>query len=698
MLLKKLAKRFIEIQEIKDNRVSAPTLFVTNQVSFLTAILLTSLLSPKSFIVTDQKSICKSFLCLILRYKIIYLKQFFTGNNKEKIPNKTSHFVFVCGINHLSNQKKIFELCSNTNIIYIQSILIQKSPKGKKSKLQALIFAAEKITDDSSKRQTIDFLVTDLSFHSCLIRKSLTLQLIQKIRSRSIFKTIIEDATGAKDSYFSFFLKTLLLSEIIGSQIKAEKRIGILLPNTNISAIVFFLCQFLHTTPCILNYTAGIKKLRNCLSISDANLVITSRTFVEKANLQSQIRELKENHQIIYLEEIKTRVSLVKKIIAILAFIRILILPKSSENSKFNEEGCILFTTGSEGAPKGVILTQSNLLSNYRQIQHMLERKASDKVLNVLPFFHSFGLMAGLLLPLLSGTRSYQYPNPLHAKEIVKICREKEISILWGTPTFLKNYAESAKKTDFQRLEYVVSGAERLPDKIRQLWLKKFSIEILEGYGATEASPVISVNTRFLNKIGTAGKILPSIEYKLKPVEGITDAKELLVKGPNIMKGYVETKQKLPQDEEHSSTIVNELENNPSALSNGWYSTGDLVKIDGNNFVTIVGRRKRFAKLGGEMVSLTEIEGLAKQIWSDSDHAAISVNDNDNLETVVLFTTRKKPDKKDFMEKAKETNSSNLIIPKKIKYINEIPLFGSGKTDYQQLVEIINKQTENAGQ
>lgn len=697
MIPKILTRFFLEIKGIRVNNVDSSTLFVTNQVSFLTVMLLNNLLSPKPSLITGEKSITNSFLSFIFKNKIVYLNQTFNDSNKKSISSKTNHLVFISGPNHLKNQQKIQELCSKANVYRLQSVLIKKSDRGIKPTLKAYFLGDVILGDCSSKHHQIDSLLTDLSCNSCVIRDALILQLIHKIKSRKFFRTIIEDATGAKDSYFSFFFKTILLSETIGKQIGLERRIGVLLPNTNMGAIVFFFCQFLNATPCMLNYSSGFQKLRNCVHISNLRLIVTSRSFVEKADIKEQVAQLENEIQILYLEDIRTKINLTKKIIAMLLLIRFTIAPGSRKRTRVNEEACILFTTGSEGAPKGVILTQANLLSNYRQVQHMLEGKTNDKVLNVLPFFHSFGLMAGLILPVLSGTKSYQYPNPLHVKEIVKICREEEVSILWGTPTFLRNYAEYARRIDFQSLEYVVSGAERLPDEIRELWLKKFGIEILEGYGATEASPVISVNSRFSNKIGTVGRILPLIKYELKSVDGIKGGGELLVKGPNIMKGYIETAQKQAHGEVVPRTNTSQSEKYSSVLQDGWYATGDLVKVDKNRFVTIIGRRKRFAKLGGEMVSLSEVENVAKQIWSASDHAAISINENDNLEKIILFTTKEKPNKKEFIKKAKEKKISNLVIPKKINYINVIPLFGSGKIDYQRLAEIFRQRSKSEG-
>ena len=503
----------------------------------------------------------------------------------------------------------------------------------------------------------------------------------------------MKDSTGTEDSYFSLLMKIILLSKLIKSPIKSQQRIGLLLPNTNVGAIMFFSLQLLSVTPCMLNYTTGFAKLRDCLRLAKIKTVITSKKFIEKANLNQQINDLRVDYQIVYLEELSEKVNLFLKIESFFCLIKLLVNSKCMNENIKTQEACILFTTGSESAPKGVPLTQNNLIANYCQTQHLLENQIKDKVLNVLPFFHSFGLMAGLILPILKGTKIFQYPNPLHYKEIVKVCREEQISILWGTPTFLKGYAEYAEKEDFKWLDYVVSGAEKLPKDIRELWIKKFNITILEGYGATEASPVISVNSKYSNKRGTVGRILPLIDFTLRPVDGIKEGKELLVKGPNIMKGYLGSTKSAELISTHSGRVISE--DVSYSKNNSWYETGDLVKIDKAGYLTILGRIKRFAKLGGEMVSLGEVEEVAAKIWPFDHHAAISVTISNNLETIVLFTTKKDPERKEIFDFVKQNNLSNLVIPKMIEFIEKIPIFGSGKTDYQQLIKEIRAKYDN---
>jgi len=690
MIIRVLANFIFDITEPENGQTTGATLFLTNKISFFRAALVQNILARETFLIIEKKSFFKSLLFAIFKIKIIELTKLLKAT---KIPNTDLIFIPSSQIS-LNILSQISDVYARTEITAIQGILIKKEntwPKVRKLRI-SFTKKEQKSINSSEAKGKIDSLLTELFCRCDYSEKSLISYLIKKAKSRKIFLKIIKDATGAEDSYFSLFIKIILLSKLTKNLIKSEQRVGVLLPNTNISATMFFSLQLLSVTPCMLNYTSGLAKLRDCLRLARIKIIITSEKFVEKADLNQQINDLNIDYHIIYLEELSKKVNSFLKIESFFNFIKLMVAPKFTTENTTTQEACILFTTGSEGAPKGVPLTQSNLIANYCQTQHMLENQTKDKVLNVLPFFHSFGLMAGLILPILKGTRIFQYPNPLHYKEIVKVCREEQISILWGTPTFLKGYAEYAKKEDFKWLNFVVSGAEKLPQDIRELWINKFDITILEGYGATEASPVISVNTKFSNKKGTVGRIVPLIDFALRPVNGIEEGKELLVKGPNIMKGYLDSTEPAKLNSTNSEVVI--TENASYSEDNGWYETGDLVKIDKFGYLTILGRIKRFAKLGGEMVSLSEVETVATKIWPSDHHAAISMTIN-SLEAIILFTTKRDPERKKILNFVKQNNLSNLVVPKMIEFIEKIPIFGSGKIDYQQLVEEIRARHDD---
>ena len=275
------------------------------------------------------------------------------------------------------------------------------------------------------------------------------------------------------------------------------------------------------------------------------------------------------------------------------------------------------------------MLSHANVLGNLKQLESRISFTPQDVVLNFLPMFHSFGFTVGSMLPILSGMRVFFYPTPLHYAVIPEMAYELKATIMFGTNTFLAAYAKKAHPYDFYNMRYVVAGAEKLQETTRQIWLEKFGIRILEGYGATETTPITSVNTPMYYKAGTVGRFMPSMEYKLEPIPGIHEAGQLHVKGPNIMQGYL-------------------LNDNPGKLippesiyGKGWYNTGDIVHVDEEGYISIRGRSKRFAKVSGEMVSLTAVEQLAANAWPNAHHAATSIPDARKGEMVILLTTQK---------------------------------------------------------
>jgi acyl-[acyl-carrier-protein]-phospholipid O-acyltransferase/long-chain-fatty-acid--[acyl-carrier-protein] ligase len=313
-----------------------------------------------------------------------------------------------------------------------------------------------------------------------------------------------------------------------------------------------------------------------------------------------------------------------------------------------------------------VVLSHRNLIANARQIFAYGADffTKSEVVFNPLPAFHSFGLTAGTLFPLLAGFKVVFYPSPLHFKQVPKLIGETQSTILLGTDTFLTGYARAADDGDLSTLKLVVAGAEKVKDETRRLW-SHLPANIVEGYGCTECSPVLACNHPETNKPGTVGPVLPGVEWEIRPVPGIEEGGRLFARGPNVMLGYM-------------------LAGEPGRIqSQGeWHDTGDIVTIDEMGRVAIRGRAKRFAKIGGEMVSLAAVEALAATLWPDSSHVAVTLPDAKKGEQIVLVTDRPDADRGALMAHFKAEGASELFLPRAILVVAAIPVLGSGKIDY----------------
>lgn len=485
---------------------------------------------------------------------------------------------------------------------------------------------------------------------------------------------IIQDPTTKKLSYRKLLQQILALACIFERTTKEKSKVGVLLPNAVISVATIFALSLKNRTPALLNYTAGEKVINCAVTAAKITTIISSKRFLQKGKLDHLINEI-NNVKWIFLEDLKNELTWCDKAwVAINQFVPRFIKRKRN----CDDEAVVLFTSGSEGAPKGVVHTHASLLANVEQIRSVIDPMPTDHFMSTLPLFHAFGLTAGLLLPIYSGSRTFLYPNPLHYKMVPEIIYDQNCTVLFGTPTFLANYARYAHPYDFMRLRYVVAGAEKLSESTRELWKDKFGIRILEGYGVTECAPVVSLNVPMAFKQGTVGRVLPGMKTRIMPISGIKNGGKLQLRGPNIMKGYLRVEQ--PGELEYPVAT-----DEHGHAQRGWYDTGDIVEIDKEGFITIKGRLKRFAKIAGEMVSLETVEALAKKLDPEAIHGASTKTDSSKGEAIVLFTTSLYISRDKLNQTALELGIPALAVPRDIRVLQQLPLLGSGKIDFVTL-------------
>jgi acyl-[acyl-carrier-protein]-phospholipid O-acyltransferase/long-chain-fatty-acid--[acyl-carrier-protein] ligase len=475
-------------------------------------------------------------------------------------------------------------------------------------------------------------------------------------------KLILEDQERNPLSYTGLIRAAFALGRKLAAMTAPGERVGVMLPSSAGGVVTFFALHAFGRVPTMLNFTSGIRNLKAACELAGVKRVLTSHRFVEQGKLHDLTDALEQIATLTYLEDVRETVGLADKLFAATAGM----FPKRFRvETSPDAPGVILFTSGSFGAPRGVVLTQANLIANVEQIAAHIALDPDWVMFNPLPTFHCFGLTGGVLLPLLTGMKAFEYPSPLHTKQIPPLVKDSKASILLATDTFVNQYARAADPGELSGLKFIVCGAEKVREETHNLIAERFGpVPVLEGYGATEASPVIAVNKPLDNRRGTVGGLLPGMEAKLEPVEGIPGGGRLFVRGANVMAGYLSADGGLepPVD--------------------GWHDTGDVVSLSDDNWIKILGRVKRFAKVGGEMVSLTAAEDLAIAVWPDSRHAVIAMPDAKKGERLVLVTDQRDAAAEPLVAHAQSIGAPELAVPKKIIKVPEIPVLGTGKTDY----------------
>ncbi len=473
-------------------------------------------------------------------------------------------------------------------------------------------------------------------------------------------------------TYNGFITRILLIEDVLKNADMEGDNIGVLLPTSLGGVVSMYSIQKMGKIPAMLNFSLGGRSLVNCCRTACVKTVVTSKKFIELGKLEALVTAVEEEGlRVVWLEDLAPAITKFKKISA--AIRTIFIKSNPVKEGETDKPAVILFTSGSEGVPKGVVLSYKNLHTNHAQMYTRVDFYRSDRILNIMPIFHSFGL-CGVFMPVTLGIFVYFYPSPLHYKTISTLCYDERITFLFATDTFLGGYAKAAPDNyDFATIRMLVQGGEKLRHSTQELWFERFSIRITEGYGVTEASPVVANNYYAHHKSGTVGQFVAGIQYRIEPVEGVHEGGRLWLKGPNIMLGYLRA-------------------TNPGVIEppkDGWYDTGDIVSVDEEGFVRILGRAKRFAKIGGEMISLAAVEEVLSEAWPEEKHAVVMIKGGPRGETLTLVTSRADLKRDELRQTLSDFGVAEIAIPKKVLLMPDIPLLSTGKIDYVSLEEIL---------
>ena len=516
--------------------------------------------------------------------------------------------------------------------------------------------------------------------------KPLTRSFIQAARHRPR-RFAMADGRTPKLRFGDSLVKTIFLARRLRRIWHDQKMVGILLPPSIPGALVNWAALLLGKIPINLNYTSSNESIASCAKQCELKTVVTSRQFLEKVPVQPP-------GGLIYAEDLALNPRFGEKIAAFLAakFLPARLLELFlgvSHPPSLDDTATVIFSSGSTGDPKGVVLSHFNLASNVEQLEQVFHLNDKDRILGILPFFHSFGFTGTLCLPPLVGIGVVFHVSPLDAQAIGALVSKYSITMLLSTPTFLNTYARRIPPEAFGSLRIVMAGAEKLPDRIAQGFEDHFGIRPLEGYGCTECSPVVAVNTYDFRaayfrqvgaKRGTIGHPLPGIAVRIgdpetgEPLQADKPGL-LLVRGPNVMVGYLDRPDKTAE-----------------VLRDGWYNTGDIATVDEDGFLRITDRLSRFSKIGGEMVPHIRVEEkLHELIGAEGQVLAVTaIPDEKKGERLVVVHTLKEDQLRETLEKLAKTDLPALWKPRtdQFLYAEKLPYLGTGKLDLRKLKEI----------
>ncbi|MDR2901805.1 MAG: MFS transporter [Lactobacillales bacterium] len=699
----------VEIHGLENlNKAGRRALIVTNHTSFLDVLLISTFIErPIVFAINNHlidKTIVKFMTNLVDVRPLDPLSPFAVKDMVEELRQDKLCMIFTEGVIEGGNTRmKIYEgpammaLKGEAPILPIQikgaantffSRVLGKKAHFKffpKIEINVLPPVDFNLPDDLTTREAREKsssklydVLSEMTFTAYDTGRTVFGAIADSMRMVGRFKPIMEDTDRKPVKFYSLFMKSFILGKLIHRATPDESYVGLMVPTSNTCVLSFFGLHAFGKTPAMINFSSGPKQVIATCQTVGLKTIVTAKKVVLLAKLEALVEAIeKAGVRVLYLEDLRPTLRFTDKLLGIFGAF----FPKKVYQNTVGkmpaptDPAVILFTSGSEGMPKAVFLTHKNMLSNCYQVPARYDIFGTDIFLNCLPMFHSFGLEAGTILPLLLGVKTVLYPTPLHYRIIPEICAATKATVFFGTDTFLSGYAKCANPYDFNSLRIVVSGAEKVKDETRKIWSEKFGVRVLEGYGATECAPVIAVNTFLHQKVGSVGRILPGMSYKLKTVEGIKEGKELLVKGPNVMLGYMRYEKPLELD----------------PPKEGWYDTGDIVHVDEEGYIFIRGRAKRFAKIGGEMVSLLAVEQLVEKNWPGFISGTVSIPDPKKGEQIVLITTCKDITKEALIMAFKTAGVAELGIPSKIIVTDNPPLLGTGKFDYVTAKEIAQK-------